>query len=457
MARDSKSPPVAVGEVLAGKYRVEKVIGEGGMGVVVAATHLQLETLVALKFILEDRGQAVERFLREARSAVRLKSEHVARVSDVGTLENGMPYMVMEYLEGRDLHTVLAEGGPLPVADAVGYVIHACEAVAEAHALGIVHRDLKPHNLFLTTGVGGRPKVKVLDFGISKTAGLELALTKSMEIVGTPSYMSPEQLRSSKDVDLRTDIWAIGAVLYELLTQRVPFEADTLPQLCTMVLSERPTPPGVHRPDIPQALGDTILRCLQRDPAARFADIGELVTALAPFAPDWAPARAVLDVPRSSASGVGRAVILSPSGAASKTDAAWSETELAKPSRTRWRPVVAAIGTGAALILAWNMGANYVRHTGAGAPLPSAVQPSGGGSTAEGPSSASPLPPASSPPSTPSASAVPPAPSASAVAASSAPAPAAPPQVQSVSPRKPRPPVPTKPAHGSLDDEMGHR
>jgi eukaryotic-like serine/threonine-protein kinase len=375
MPPESKAPPVAVGEVLAGKYRVERVIGEGGMGVVVAAKHLQLDSLVALKFILQDKGQAVERFIREARSAVRLKSEHVARVSDVGTLESGMPYMVMEYLEGRDLSSVLASKGPLPITDAVGYVVHACEAIAEAHGLGIVHRDLKPHNLFLTSGVGGRPKVKVLDFGISKTSGAELALTRSTEIVGTPVYMSPEQLRSARDVDLRTDIWAIGVVLYELLTARLPFEADTLPQLCTMVLSDTPVSPSVHRPEVPLALSAAVLRCLQREPGERFADVAELVLALAPFTPEWAPAHAVLEVPRSSSGSVSRAIIASPSGAYSKTDAAWSETELATPSGWRWKGPLRTVGfvvAGLALLgIAWNMGATYVRRREGSAPTPS--------------------------------------------------------------------------------------
>src|ERR1700722_6382786 len=323
--------PLSPGDVLAGKYRVERVIGQGGMGVVVAATHLQLGQLVALKFTTLDSGPAVERFLREARSAVRLRSEHVARVTDVGTLETGAPYMVMEYLEGQDLSQVLRDRGPLAVPDAVGYVVQACEAVAEAHGLGIVHRDLKPHNLFLTSGVSGLPKVKVLDFGISKSMDAELALTRTAEIVGTPMYMSPEQLRSARDVDLRTDIWALGVILYELLTGRLPFEAENLPQLCTMVATEAPKSLIEHRPDLPRALNDAVLHCLERAPQARFADAAELVAALAPFAPEWASAHRVQLVPRSSPSG--RAVISWPPSRGGATDAAWSETELATPKR----------------------------------------------------------------------------------------------------------------------------
>jgi eukaryotic-like serine/threonine-protein kinase len=322
------------GDVLAGKYRVERVIGEGGMGVVVAATHLQLGQLVALKFATVESGAAAARFLREAKSAVRLRSEHVAKVTDVGTLESGFPYMVMEYLEGQDLSEVLRVRGPLPVSDAVGYVVQACEAVAEAHALGIVHRDLKPHNLFLTTGVTGLPKVKVLDFGISKTMDSELALTRTAEIVGTPMYMSPEQLRSARDVDLRADIWALGVILYELLTGRLPFEAENLPHLCTMVATETPKAPSVHRPDLPPGLSEVVLRCLERAPEARFADAVELVAALAPFAADWSSPHRVQLVPRSSPSG--RAVISAPPKRGSATDAAWSETELANPRTPLW-------------------------------------------------------------------------------------------------------------------------
>ena len=210
--------PVRPGDVLAGKYRVDRVLGVGGMGVVVAATHLQLQQRVALKFML-DAGLAqptqVERFGREARAAVRLRSDHVARVLDVGTLETGSPYIVMEYLDGSDIGSVLEQRGAMPVDMAVDCVLQACDAVAEAHALGIVHRDLKPRNLFLTTRNDGRALVKVLDFGISKhTTGSDLSLTRTTEIMGSPSYMSPEQFRSAKLVDERTDIWALGAILY---------------------------------------------------------------------------------------------------------------------------------------------------------------------------------------------------------------------------------------------------
>src|SRR5829696_2386345 len=208
--------PVSPGDILAGKYRVERILGAGNMGVVVAATNIALEQLVALKFMLPGKApnpQQHERFLREARAAARLRSQHVAHVLDMGTLENGAPYTVMEFLEGQDLAAVLAERGPLPVEEAVEYVLQVCEAVGEAHAAGIVHRDLKPANLFLTGDVSGSPCVKVLDFGISKLSGA-LTLTQEKQAFGSPLYMSPEQMNAFKLVDARGDIWALGVILY---------------------------------------------------------------------------------------------------------------------------------------------------------------------------------------------------------------------------------------------------
>ncbi len=276
--------------MLAGKYRVEKVLGAGGMGVVVAAVHVQLEQRVAIKFVRDEalgNRDAVERFLREARASVKLKSEHAAKVIDVGTLESGAPYMVMEYLEGQDLGEVLSQHGALTVQAASEWIVQACEAIAEAHAMGIVHRDIKPQNLFLARTVGGQPKVKVLDFGVSKSltnsgAG---ALTQTRAMLGSPLYMSPEQMRSSRDVDARADVWALGVVLYELLTKRCPFEAESMPELCLKVVSDPPTPISTHRPDVPQSMVDVIERCLQKDASKRFANAAELASALEHLAP----------------------------------------------------------------------------------------------------------------------------------------------------------------------------
>ncbi len=289
------------GDVLVGKYRIGRILGEGGMGVVVEATHLQLRQSVALKFMLPKalgNKEAIARFEREARAAVRLKSPHVAKVLDTGTLENGAPYMVMEYLEGRTLSSLVrqSEGG-LPVDEALEYFLQACEGVAEAHALAIVHRDLKPSNLFLTTAADGSPTIKVLDFGVSKLGPLastsstgesEGEVTKTEAVVGSPLYMSPEQMKSSRDVDHRTDVWSLGVCLFEMLTGKVPFVADSIHQQYTLLMVEAPPKPSERRPDLPPGLDDVVLRCLQRDRIQRWSDVGELANALAPFAPESA-------------------------------------------------------------------------------------------------------------------------------------------------------------------------
>ncbi len=285
--------PVGEGEIIAGKYRVERVLGEGGMGVVVAARHLQLEQLVAIKFLLPtamQNQQIVERFLQEARASVMLKSEHVAKVLDVGTLSTGAPYMVMEYLEGEDLSTILNTQGPLDVETACNYLVQGCEAIAEAHSRGIVHRDLKPANFFLSRSVGGSRTIKVLDFGVSKLTGdggivSSKNLTQTREMMGSPVYMSPEQMRSSRTVTQSTDIWALGVVLFELLTRQYPFDAESMPDLCVKVVSDPPVSLRSLRPDVPEEIEAIVGRCLQKDPEQRFANVAELASALEVFAP----------------------------------------------------------------------------------------------------------------------------------------------------------------------------
>ena len=283
------SNEVHEGQILAGKFRIERVLGQGGMGVVVAAMHLQLDERVALKFLLPDalsNPEAVERFAREARAAVKIKSEHVARVSDVGTLESGSPYMVMEYLQGEDLASWVHRNGAMPIPEAIEFLLQACEAIAEAHALGIVHRDLKPANLFVTRRADGSPCIKVLDFGISKLTvpgAPELGMTRTSTVMGSPLYMSPEQMSSTRNVDMRTDIWALGVILYESLTGRVPFEAETMPQLCGMILQDPPRPLRNLRPDVPDALQWAIFHCLEKQRDHRFSNVAELAAALAPF------------------------------------------------------------------------------------------------------------------------------------------------------------------------------
>ena len=279
--------PVA-GDVVAGKYRIEQVVGEGGMGVVYAAHHLILDQRVALKLLLVDalRGdETVERFVREAQAAARLRSEHVARVTDAGALDNGLPFLVMEYLQGCDLAELLHLEGPLPSPDVADCMLQALAALAQAHAAGIVHRDIKPANLFLATREDGSNIVKVLDFGISKQQSSKAQWKEltGKAVLGTPAYMSPEQLRSSKNVDARADVWSLGVVLYELLTGRVPFDGEGPGEIFAAVLEKSPEPLSTHRAGLDRAWEVIVSRCLQRSPEARFQTVAELAQAIAPL------------------------------------------------------------------------------------------------------------------------------------------------------------------------------
>ena len=293
--------PAAVreGEIVGGKNRVENVLGAGGMGVVVAARHLAARRARRASSSCSpealDSREAVARFLREARAAVKIKSEHVARVHDVGTLEDGAPYMVMEYLEGDDLADWLQPARAAARArGASSYVLQACEAIAEAHALGIVHRDLKPANLFLTRGRRRQPLVKVLDFGISKTTAAPAAGEFDHGDDDGDGLADrtcrPEQMRSSRNVDARTDIWALGAILYELVTGKLPYEGRTLPQVYATIVAQPQPSLRALSPDINEDLETVILRCLQRNRALRYRNVGELAAALMLFAPKRAHA-----------------------------------------------------------------------------------------------------------------------------------------------------------------------
>lgn len=277
------------GTIILEKYRVERVLGKGGMGIVVAARHEHLGELFAVKTMLPvglESPEAVERFLREARASARLKGEHVVRVHDVGNLDNGTPYMLMEYLDGEDLGGIVERRGALPVEEAVGYVHQACEAVIEAHSLGIVHRDLKPSNLFLTRRPNGSPCIKVLDFGISKEIDPEkkgMKLTKTGQFLGSPMYMSPEQMTDVKNTDVRSDIWSLGVILYELTTGIAPFMAETVPSVVTKVILSQPPVPSTVCPGLPLGLDTVIMRCLEKQPDGRYASVRELLAALEPF------------------------------------------------------------------------------------------------------------------------------------------------------------------------------
>ncbi len=257
------------------------------MGVVYAARHDLLGQAFALKFlhpVAAADGLAVARFLNEARAAARIENEHIGRVLDVGTLDSGLPYMLLEYLDGSDLAKVLHDRGPLPVSDLADYLLQAIEAVAHAHVLGIVHRDLKPSNLFLARRPDGTSRVKVLDFGISKVLGAGVSITETRSLVGSPRYMSPEQLLDAKRVDHRCDIWSFGVVAYELLTGVPPFDADNAVALFSAIQSSDAVPVRARRSNIPVDLDAAIQRCLKRFPEDRFGSVTELGAALAPFA-----------------------------------------------------------------------------------------------------------------------------------------------------------------------------
>ena len=343
------------GELIAGKYRVERTLGRGGMGEVYLAKHVELDERVALKMMLPEAAknpEAVQRFMREARAAVKIKSDHVVRVTDVGTLETGLPYMAMEYLEGSDLREILTERGRLPLEEAAEYILQALEALAEAHARGIVHRDLKPGNVFLTRRRDGTPIVKVLDFGISKVITGTLAtsdpLPKNAALMGSPLSMSPEQMKASRNVDMRADIWAVGVMLYELLTGDVPFKGDSLPELCAVIVLDGVTPKARDVvPELPEGVDQVIAGCLARKRDERFANAAEVARALAPFAPERArhSVDRVTDALGPIASLRSLSLADGPAVAPdSATGAAWTET---KPENKRKSTLVlgAALGT----------------------------------------------------------------------------------------------------------------
>jgi serine/threonine protein kinase len=400
------SPPssamIRSGDIVSGKFRIERVIGQGGMGVVVAAKHLQLDEMVALKFLRAQATsdpEALARFMREARAAARLKSEHVARVLDVGVSDEGTPYIVMEHLEGRTLGKVLEEAGRLEVSTATEYVIQACEGLAEAHARGIVHRDVKPENLFLVERSQSWRVIKVLDFGISKVslARDETSNIATQNMMGSPCYMSPEQLRSTANVDHRTDVWSLGATLFELLAGATAYRSDQpLPQLIAAIL-EVPAPALSDLwPDVPPELSAVVSRCLSKDRGARFASVAELALALLPFAPKRARAHAeravsvtlgragALDAAESAGAADSRSTQPAPppggstpsspvalvgtlksATASGKSAVSGNLDTLDAPTGTPWeepkprtmlRAVAAAAGVGAVVFVGWGLG-----------------------------------------------------------------------------------------------------
>jgi eukaryotic-like serine/threonine-protein kinase len=286
--------PISQGEILGGRYRIERIVAEGGMGVIVAAKHIELEETVAIKFLRPEfasKPEIVGRFAREAKASAKIKSLYTATVLDVGISRERGPYIVMEYLEGEDLESVVQADGRIHYARAVELVMQAGEAIGTAHAAGIIHRDIKPANLFLVKSDQGVPIVKVLDFGVSKTAltgnvfGGAISLVKTQSLVGSPIYMAPEQVRGNFSGDYRTDVWSLGAVLYELITGETAFTGATVTEICAAVLEASPLPITRRAPEAPEDLSAVIMRCLEKDPERRFPNVAELVVALAPFAP----------------------------------------------------------------------------------------------------------------------------------------------------------------------------
>jgi len=403
---------VREGDIIAGKYRIDRVLGAGAMGVVVAAHHLKLDERVAIKFLQPEalaNAEAVVRFEREARAAVRIKSEHVARVLDVGTLENGAPFMVMEHLEGSDLAAWLQQRGRIPIAQAVEFVLQALEAIAEAHRLGIVHRDLKPANLFVVRRADHLDAIKVLDFGISKlsltgeaslAAGEDemlsgeraekrdghprhesMSMTRTAMAMGSPFYMSPEQIQSARDVDARTDIWAIGITLWELLTGKVPFSAATMPELC-MQICTAPLPTLRERwPDAPAGLERVIARCLEKDRRQRYPNVAELAAALGEFGPRRARSSVERIVRTISGSGLPAGVldVSLPSDVSRGADEGTSLAPLgrtasvAKSRRTKTGTLAAA---GMLIAVSAGLAVNaWIREPSADGPAPGASAP----------------------------------------------------------------------------------
>lgn len=277
----SLSPGTLVGE----KYQLQELLGRGGMGAVYAARHLALDGLFAIKFLTPgalDREEAHARFYGEAKAAALLTNEHVAHVCDVGIHDGDELYIVMEHLEGKDLGVLAAERGAFPASEAAGYALQVCEALGEAHAHRIIHRDIKLANLFVTHRFG-QPFIKVLDFGISKVLGVG-DVTRTAAMLGSPKYMSPEQMNDPRTVDGRSDIWSLGVVLYRLVSGVMPFDGETLGRVCMLILSGHPAPLRAIRPDLAAGFEHVVNRCLEKDPLRRFQTVADLAAALAPFA-----------------------------------------------------------------------------------------------------------------------------------------------------------------------------
>jgi len=353
---------IVPGQVLVNKYRLTRLLGRGGMGVVFAAKHLLLGERVAIKVLtssVRQNPEALRRLQREARILARLRNEHVVRVLDLGELENGAPFVVMEYLAGCDLGSLLEKEGRLAPERAVEFALQTTVALAAAHGSGVVHRDLKPENLYRVDREDGTFILKVLDFGVSRLERaseedfLRSSVTRTNAVVGTPLYMSPEQLRNSKGVDARSDIWSLGVVLYELLAGVPPFVGESFGDVAIKIATESPRPLSDFVSTIDPALAAVVIRCLEKDRESRFQNVGELARALLPFA----------------AAGYGQAIdridhlLLRSAADSDSVDEAWrvdstegDRSELPATSRGRLRARIGlALGAAAlgVLLLAW--------------------------------------------------------------------------------------------------------
>lgn len=345
------------GDVIAGRYRLETLIGEGGMGLVFRAQHLILDQPIALKLVrsgIASRPGVVARFLDEARAIARLKSPHVVHVFDSGTAEDGTPYMALELLHGWDLHTVVEQDGPLPFDLAARYVMQACHAVAEAHSLGIIHRDLKPENLFLHRGEDGQEIIKVLDFGVSKHLRRSDGRSHTIqgETVGSPHYMAPEQM-AAKDVDERSDIWSLGVVLFELVTGRFPFEGNSFAEVYGALLAGDAEPLSCFHSAVPPGFEAIVNRCLRKNAVERYRSVAELAEALSGFS--RTPAPSVFESDQASE----RSTMISVAPQA-ELESSWQTGPEARPSH-RWGwislSLMAVLATGAASASALGFGA----------------------------------------------------------------------------------------------------
>jgi serine/threonine-protein kinase len=429
---EKEEPPVGIGELVGGKYRVGEALASGGMGTVVACVDEMLGRPVVLKFLkpkLAADPDVVERFMREARAAARIRNDHVVQVYEVGSTSGGIPYMVMERLEGQDLEELRLSRGPLPVSEAVDLCLQALDAISDAHEQGIVHRDLKPSNLFLAQRRGKAPIVKVLDFGISKVAAEHQAaanITRTGSMLGSPGYMSPEQVRSIKNVDRRTDLWSLGVILYEMLTGENAFDGQTLGEVFSKIREEDLPAPSTRRADIPADLDHVMQRCLARNRDARYATAAELRAALLPFASEHTraafPATFFASAPDRQVSLMASARTPTPRVLG---EGAWSATHHLRSRGRAWYAVALVPVVLAGAWFGWR----------ALQPAPENVAPASDvSSMREAPEPAEPKQPPEEPASEPSTT------------ASSAPAPSASASAPAIVPRlPPRPPASSKP------------